>query len=366
MNKQEQQGTPAEKPGLVAPNRRDLEKLASDLAVWLQDKMPDATDITLTDFNYPLGAGLSHETILFDAQWREGSQQHSRGMVVRIKPGSKPVYQDDMFIEQYRLIELMDSTGAVPVAKPLWFEPDAGLLGAPFFVMEKVHGRVAVSFPPYSQQGWLFDSTAEQQRIVWEDSVRKFAAIQTVPIVEAQFLNLQGNFGPHGDQEIDRWERYVEWVDPDGKAALLHEMLAELLRLRPGEGHPEGIVWGDARLGNMMIGPDYKVVAVMDWEQPSLGGALHDLGWWLYTERMQTELRGLPRLPGMALREDTLALWSEVCGKSTDGIGWYEAFAALKMEALSLRMMAIGAMPAGAMEVSDVGSRTRAIIDMLL
>ena len=346
---------------VVAPEVRDLNKLSQQLIGWLGQHMPDASGITLSNLSYPLGAGMSHETILFDAQWQEDGHTERRGMVVRIKPTGLPVYQDDLFDKQYSLIELMHRSGAVPVAAPLWFEAAPALLGSPFFVMEKVHGRVAVSYPPYCKQGWVVDSSPEDRRTMWEDAVRHLALIQTVPVSDAKFLDLPGKFEENFDQEVDRWSRYLEWIDPDGQLALLRTQFGRLLDRRPAN-RPEGIVWGDARLGNMMIGDDYKVVAVMDWEQPSVGGALHDLGWWLYSDHLQTVGRGLAPLEGMGTREETIALWSETCGKPTDDIEWYEAFAAFKMECLRYRMVELdGRMPATGSE--EPGHRTAKMLD---
>ena len=59
-------------PAVVAPETRDLEVLAATLVDWLGRQMPAARAIRLEDLRYPLGAGMSHETILFDARWREG------------------------------------------------------------------------------------------------------------------------------------------------------------------------------------------------------------------------------------------------------------------------------------------------------
>ena len=90
-----------------------------------------------------------------------------------------------------------------------------------------------------------------------------------------------------------------------------------------------------------MVGEDFTVAAVMDWEQPSLGGALHDLGWWLYSDHVQTAGRGIPALAGMGSRAETIALWSEVSGKSAADIDWYETFAVFKMECLGVRMASL-------------------------
>jgi hypothetical protein len=95
-------------PAIVAPNVRALDELAVTLAAWLGTRLVNASDITVTNLSYPLGAGMSHETILFDAAWREGGVEKTQGMVVRIKPTSNTVYPDDLFVQQYQVIELMD------------------------------------------------------------------------------------------------------------------------------------------------------------------------------------------------------------------------------------------------------------------
>ncbi len=349
-------------PAIVAPNVRNLDRLAATLAGWLSSRLADAQEISVTNLSYPLGAGMSHETILFDADWRDGGVQKSQGMVVRIKPTDSLVYCDDMFDQQYRLIQLMHAHGAVRVAKPLWFESDGSILGAPFFVMEKIAGRVAVSYPPYSQSGWLVETAPADRRRLWESAVQQLAAIQTVPVVDAAFLTLPG--GPEGfDQEVDRWRRYMHWVDPKGERGLLRETFDRLLSMTPAN-RPEGIVWGDSRIGNMMIGTDFLVAAVMDWEQPSLGGALHDLGWWLQCDYNQTVGQGITPLEGMGTRNETIALWSHVSGKSAEDIEWYEAFACFKMECLAIRMIALRDMPASVVN-AESGRRTAALLDRL-
>ena len=356
--------TTAAAPGIVAPATRDLDTLAAAMAGWLGERMPGARDISVSNLAYPLGAGMSHETILFDADWTEGGEPRRRGLVVRIKPtGDATVYQDDMFEPQYRLMRLMHETGLVRVAEPLWFEPDPTLLGAPFFVMAKLAGRVAVSYPPYARQGWLVDdATPDDRRVMWEDSVTQLALIQRVDAAQAPFVIMPGR--PTGfEQEIDRWRRYMEWIDPAGELRLLRDGFDRLIANAPAN-RPEGIVWGDARLGNMMIGADYRVVAVMDWEQPSLGGALHDLGWWLLSDRNATVNQGIAPLAGMGTREETIALWARVSGKSAAGIEWYEAFVVFKQECLGTRMSQTRDMSSKAAPWTP-GTRITAALDAL-
>ena len=324
---------------IVAPETRDLSSLNDQLTQWMATHLIDATGVQLSNLAYPRGAGQSHETILFDARWNEGGQRREQGYVVRIKPIKHTVFPDDLFEQQYRVMQVVHAHGHVRIARPMWFEKDPTILGAPFFVMEKKVGRVPVSVPPYSKTGWVVDATLAQRRRFWESGVRQLAAIQSTPLSELGFLRGQIPGAEQGlEQEWNKYVRFVEWVERDRPWPVLH---AGLQRLRANwpKNQPPGLVWGDARLGNMMFDDNFEVSAVMDWEQPSIGGALHDLAWWLFnSETMHSgSAPDRPYLEGMGSREETIALWQEITGIPTDDIKWYEEFTALKFSCLSIR-----------------------------
>ena len=324
---------------IVAPSTRDLEVLAGKMTQWLGTRLPGASDIRLTDFSYPKGAGQSHETILFDARWSENGAERSQGYVVRIKPSSFTVFPDNLFDEQYQVMKVLHEGGYVKVARPLWFEEDASILGAPFFVMEKVKGRVPVSVPPYAKSGWLSEATPAQRRHLWEGAVRQLAAVQRVPLDKLPFLAGPDHAREGLAQEWDKYTRFVDWVKDDPRAEILEASRQRLLSLWP-KNQPEGLVWGDARIGNMMFDDNFDVVAVMDWEQPSLGGALQDLGWFCTLSEVmhgRSSVIGAP-LEGMGTRDETVALWEEVSGKSAADLEWYEDFTQLKMACTGVRM----------------------------
>ena len=332
---------------IVAPETRDLLRLADQLVSWMGRRLPQATELRLDNLAYPRGAGQSHETILFDARWKEAGQQRTQGYVVRIKPTRHTVFPDDLFEEQYRVMQVMHDHGRVRIARPIWFEEDTTILGAPFFVMEKKTGRVAVSIPPYSQTGWVADATPAQRRRMWEGGVRQLAAIQSVPLSAVSFLRGRKPGAEEGlEQEWDKYVRFVAWLERDKPWPVLHAAL-ERLRSQWPANQPAGVVWGDARLGNLMYDDNFDVVAVMDWEQPSLGGALHDLAWWLFNSKAMHsgEQPGRPNLPGMGSHEETIALWRDITGISTDDVEWYEDFTALKYSCLAIRTTTLRGYP---------------------
>ena len=329
---------------IVAPRTRDLAELGTQLAGWIATKLPQASEISIANLDYPRGAGRSHETILFDLTWTEGGRERTQGLVVRVKPIANEIYPDDLFDEQYRIMMEMHRRQIVPVAQPLWFEDDPSVIGAPFFVMHKLEGRVAVSYPGYAKHGWVAEATPEQRRRFWENGVRNLAAIQRMPMRAVPFL--AGKDGLLGlEQEWDKYDRFVEWISTDHRWPVL-DRARKVLRERWPQNQPHGVVWGDARLGNMMFDDNFEVIAVMDWEQASLGGALHDLAWWLSMSAFAHEKTAdKPHLEGMGTREETIALWQEITGIAVDDLDWYLDFTAFKTSCLSVSTSRIWGWP---------------------
>jgi len=323
---------------IVAPAVRDLNELAGQLEAWLTSNVT-GRPVRVTEVDYPRGAGLSHETILFTAIWEEQSGTEHHELVVRIKPSTFLVFQDDLFSEQFRLMRALHKSGRVPVAKPLWYEEDPAILGAPFFIMQRKHGRVPVSSPSYLAHGWVFDASIEDRRRLWRSAVEALASLQTVDLTTVEFLRDPAI--PDGfDHEWNRWIRFFEMISADRPLPRIADAFAQLAELKPHH-RPPGLVWGDARIGNMMFDADFRVTAIMDWEQPSLGGALHDLGWWLFLDRVRIHHNGGRSLEGLGGREETLELWSRLTGIPTDDFDWYEAFAGLKLTCLPIHMSAL-------------------------
>lgn len=331
---------------IVAPRVRDLGQLAAQLSGWLAGKVGASGTVRIDNLSYPSGAGMSHETILFDAAWSRDGQFAKHGLVARIKPTANQVFCDDLFDAQYRIMQIMFERRVVPVAEPLWLEQDESVLGAPFFVMRQMQGRVPVSRPPYAQAGWIADASPAQRRTLWENGVRTMARIAAVPTADLTFLQ-----GPEGarcglDQEWDKYARFVEWLSAERRHPVLDRALAAL-RARWPQNQPGGLVWGGAELVNMMFDENFDVVCVMDWEQPSLGGPLNDLAWWNYMSEMKHgAAHGRPHLAGMGTRAETIALWGEATGLPTGDIDWYEDFMALKIACLSVSMARLHQAPA--------------------
>lgn len=326
----------ARQPAPVFDKGRDLDALAVTLSRWLADRL-DVPSVEVGDFSYPQGAGVSNETILFAARWSTPAGETTRELVLRVRP--RPEYQiflNTEFHTQYSLLKTLHAAEAVRVPRVLWFEEDHTLLDQPFFVMERMRGRVPVSMPVYNAEGFLVDATPAQRRTLWVSAVEELARIHRVPVETVRFLDWP-ELGATGiEQQLTYWSRFARWTLGDAVPDAVAGLLEALVDTAPVNVEP-GLAWGDSRIGNMMFDDDFRLVGVMDWEQASLAGPIADLGWWLFFDYMHSDGVGLARLDGLGDRQETIALWQELTGLSADGVHWHEAFAGCKATLLALR-----------------------------
>ena len=75
------------------------------------------------------------------ASTREGARTEA-GIVVRIQPTGYQVFPEYDLSLQYRVMKILGEQSSIPVPRMFWMEEDESVLGAPFYVMERVEGRI--------------------------------------------------------------------------------------------------------------------------------------------------------------------------------------------------------------------------------
>jgi aminoglycoside phosphotransferase (APT) family kinase protein len=168
----------------------------------------------------------------------------------------------DMAREHRVLSGLVDSP--VPVPRPVLLCADPDVLGAPFYVMERVAGTVHRS-PAAARAALGPDGAAA----LADDLVRVLTSLHGLAPAEYGLADF-------GQRQVRRWRgqldgsrsRAVEGIDE------LADRLARLVPLT----QRHSIVHGDYRLDNCLVGADGRIAAVLDWEMSTLGDPLTDLG----------------------------------------------------------------------------------------
>jgi aminoglycoside phosphotransferase (APT) family kinase protein len=196
-----------------------------------------------------------------------------RRMVLRKKPAG-PILQGAHAIErEYRVLAALHPTGA-PVPRPILLHEDPGLLGTPFYLMERVAGRVFTNCA-------LPELPAQVRHAIWMGMADALAQMHSVR-PDAVGLGDYGKPGNYFERQIARWSR--QWRASGSTPIPALDQLAEWLpaNLPPDDGPDDATVslaHGDFRLGNMLFHPtEPHVVAILDWELSTLGHPLADLG----------------------------------------------------------------------------------------
>jgi aminoglycoside phosphotransferase (APT) family kinase protein len=168
---------------------------------------------------------------------------------------------------EYRVMSALQGS-AVPVPRMLALCVDDAVVGAPFYVMERVEGTI------YTRASQLEVLGAQRTRAISTRVVDTLADLHAI-VPDAAGL---GDFGrPEGflARQVARWKKQLDASRsrdlPD--ADELHRRLA-------ADVPPEsavGIVHGDYRLDNVLVDADDRPAAVIDWEMATLGDPLTDL-----------------------------------------------------------------------------------------
>lgn len=323
----------------MVPKRIDLSDKQPALISWLQSKMPQARELTLSDLQRSK-AGISNETFLFDLTWTEEGQTRSEGLVLRLAPQSYPVYPQYDLSKQFRTMERLQSS-KVPVPRTYWLEKDDEVLGACFYVMEKVEGFVLPEFPPYHSFGPLYEATAEHRAEMWWSAIEAMAEVHKLDCSETDFsfLSKPGPTSNPLDQEVTYFGEYLKWVDEEHPQTQ-PILSAALSWLKDNLYQPKyiGLCWGDCRLPNIMYSHQRQIVAVLDWEMAYLGDPEADLAFFLYGDWQHSEGYGIPRLEGCPGEEETLARYEELTGRRVEHLLYNKIWAALRAGIVQLKV----------------------------
>jgi aminoglycoside phosphotransferase (APT) family kinase protein len=314
----------------------DLDELARRLAAWLEERLPKRAPVSVKTLKRS-DAGYSNVTVLGELGWTHDGAPRTQTVVLRIQPRSNSVFPDCDIVRQYRVME-GPAGSDVPVPYLLGLETALAPLGAPFFLMERIEGRVPNENPLYHLEGWFHDLPADELRRHWFSGVDTIAAVAKVDWRARGLGFLQPPVGRTPLQhQLAYYREAVQWAERLGRPyPHLHGAYDWLVAHQPAD-EPTTLSWADAKLGNCVF-RDGRVVGALDWEQATLANPVDDLAWWLMLDQSLSTGCGVPRLDGLPSREETVAHWERASGFSARDLPYYAVFAAWRMAYVMARI----------------------------
>ena len=281
----------------------------------------DVTAVDVDGFERP-PAGQSSDTILFTATWTERGAVRTRDLVLRRQARGGIFLQPDV-VREARVLQGLEAGSRVPVPHVLAYERDGSVLDAPFFVMERVVGRVPAAKPSIHAVGWLPTLTTAERERLWSSAMDVLVAVHEVDWRATHAFLVEGPTGL--DAHIDRLAEWYGWSASGRSFPITDAALASVTERRHAiDTVATTLVWGDARPGNMIFGDDGRVAAAIDWEVATVGAPGIDLGHWLFFDAFATTGAGVPRLAGWPDRDATIARYEEVSGRTIADIEFFE------------------------------------------
>ncbi len=243
---------------------------AARLHDWLRDRVPGWPAEPAQWQAQRITGGQSNPTWLLDAD-------DGRRWVLRARPGpSHLLLPGAHAIErEFRVLSALHGS-EVPVARPLALCEDESVIGAAFYLMAHVDGRVL-------RDARLPELAPAQRSALHEDAIRVLAALHRL---DWRALGLAGFGRPEGyfERLITRWSRQYTQAVSGGIAPIaamqrLVEALPQRVPSAAGE-LPAVLTHGDFRLENFIVDEHApRLRAVLDWELSTLGHPLGDLGY---------------------------------------------------------------------------------------
>ncbi len=304
--------------------RKGEELNFGNLERYLKEQMPDLEGRLLVE-QFP--SGFSNLTYLV----KVGERQ----FVLRRPPFGVEIKSAHDMGREYKILQAL-STSYAKVPKPYLYTEDKEILGAPFYMMERVEGIILRAKMPEGMQ-----PNAATMHGIAKGMVDTMVELHEVDY-EAVGLGELGKPDGYVERQIEGWtKRYLksktnEVASIEKAAKWLHENM-------PKES-AASLIHNDFKYDNLILDSNdwTKVIAVLDWEMSTLGDPLMDLGtsigYWVNNndpEWMQQMALSPTTLPGNPSRGELVQMYAEKSGRQIDNIVFYYVYGIFKIAVIS-------------------------------
>ncbi|MET0351900.1 MAG: phosphotransferase family protein [Rhizobacter sp.] len=309
------------------------------LRAWLGERIPGAEGAMQWR---RVGAGQSNPTFLVEFT--------HRALVLRKQPAGALLPSAHAIDREYRVLTALAGS-AVPVPAALCWCDDRAVIGTPFYVMDKLEGRVMSGHQ-------LREVPAGERAAYWQAMAGTLAALHAVDW-QAAGLADYGRPGNFFARQIARWSR--QWAASRTRDDRHIDRLVDWLPANIPAHDTTAIAHGDFRLGNLMFHPTEPVViGVLDWELSTLGHPLADAAYsamaWHTAPEAFDGLRGVDLVAaGLPAQAAYLSAYRAAGGCAEPVTAFHLAFSlfrfAVILEGVAARAKAGNAAAADAAEV---------------
>ena len=204
--------------------------------------------------------GFSNLTYLIESE--------SFSYVLRRPPFGNKISKAHDMVREFKILEALEKAGYDKIPKAILCCEDESILGAPFFIMEKVDGLIIRNKRPEHGSADFFMRLSKS-------SIDVLLELHALELTNSGLINL-GKPEGYVARQVAGWsERYLQaQTDEIPELKNAFDWLARNQPLHSSVA----FIHNDFKFDNMVIREDASVAAVLDWEMATVGDPLMDLG----------------------------------------------------------------------------------------
>ena len=295
----------------------ELDELQSRLVRFCQDRYDDPAAEVVSVWKMPGHAGFAYGFTV-----RSGHREES--WYLRLPPPNVQWKGTADVLRQVEILRALDNTD-VPHAPVKWAGDDLEWFDRPYFTTPVLDGDVI----RLDGGGWTEELPPETRVEMARQAMTALAGVHRVPLSDVPYL---GDAIPL-DEDVTRWDRFIEKAAEPQRLARAGEVRAALLRNLPADA-PVGVFHGDFQWANLFYSFEGELLAVIDWELVGAGATLNDVGW---VATFNDPAAWTPdRVSGlMPPADDLVAMYEQAWGEALPDLAWFRALAAYKFAIIS-------------------------------
>ena len=248
-------------PEILATDTPDGQSDPSRLSEWITHAIPNCRPPLQYELIAAGGSNLTYRvTDTNGQQW-----------ALRRPPMAHTLATAHDMSREWRIMSALGANSQVPVPNCVAYCEDADLVGAPFYLMSFMEGKIL-----RDQQSTKGMTTAEAQAAT-DSLIEVQIALHTLDLEEVGLADL-GRHDNYVGRQLKRWRRQV--AEGGSREVPLHaELHKRLTEAMPPEKEPPALAHGDYRFDNCVLDDNFKITAVLDWELCTTGNPVADFVW---------------------------------------------------------------------------------------
>jgi len=302
----------------------DIDKLS----IYLKEHLTDFSEIKNVR-QFP--SGFSNLTYFIDTNLGE--------FVLRRPPFGANIKSAHDMKREFRVISMLQEAGYHKIPKPILLCEEETVLGAEFYLMERVQGIILRTKPPKG-----IELNKDTIRGISEAVIDNLVDLHQIDIHETGLINI-GKPEGYIKRQVEGWIRRYEKAKTD-EIETMDFAAKWMMENMPTDGSPS-FIHNDYKYDNVVLNPENlnEVTAVLDWEMATVGDPLMDLGtvtayWAEVSDPPAIKMFGLTAIEGNYTRQELLNRYAEKSGRKIDNFVFYFVFATYKLGVIAQQIYA--------------------------